>query len=195
MYTGYSNTKGERQMLRKMGAVLISVLLLTGLGRTAAAAEETGSIRITLNTVEGEVSLYHAGTPVDGGYRLSEEFGGGFIKEEDAQSPYLAQWLAETAATGRNLLLDADGSAEFSRLEAGLYLLKQTESADGETPISPFLVVLPYYGQWNIQANPKTGTASEPPRTAQGPEPFLGMAGMLLSGSGLLVCAGRRKRK
>ena len=182
-------------MLRKIGAVLISLLLLTGLGRTAAAAEETGSIRITLHTVKGEVALYHAGTPVDGGYRLTEAFGGGFIKEEDAQSPHLAQWLAETAQEGRTLLLDADGSAEFSRLDAGLYLVKQTETAEGEEPTAPFLVVLPYYGQWNIEANPKTNAALEPPRTGQSPEPFLGAAGMFLSGSGLLACAGRRKRK
>lgn len=181
-------------MLRKVSTLLFSLLLLAGLGRTAAAAEELGSIRITLKSKNGEVVLYHAGIPSQGGYRLTEDFGGGFIKEEDANSPQLAQWLAETAEEGQRRLLDADGSASFSNLESGLYLLKQTDAAAEEELITPFLVQLPCYGQWNVQANPKTNTTTEPPRTAQGPEPFLGVAGMLLSGSGLWMC-GKRKRK
>lgn len=180
-------------MLRKIGAFLLSVVLLTGLGRTAAAAEETGSIRITMQPKKGEVTLYYVGEPVSGGYRLTEAFGGGYIKEEDANSPYLAQWLGETEVQGIQRLLDADGSAEFSRLEAGLYLLKQTEAAEGEDLTSPFLIQLPYCGQWNIQANPKTGSMTEVPRTGQGPEPFLGVTGMVLSGMGLIVCL-RKKR-
>lgn len=182
-------------MRRKITALLLSALLLTGLGRTAAAAEETGSIQITLKTGEGEVALYYAGTPSPGGYSLTSDFGGGFIKAEDAHSPYLAKWLAETADGGTHRLLDADGRAEFSRLEEGLYLVMQTETAAGETPITPFLVALPYNDQWNIEANPKTETSGEAPRTGQTAEPFLGAAGMLFSCIGLVICQRKMKRK
>lgn len=183
-------------MLRKLCACAASILLLAGLGRTAAAAENLGSIRVNLNSTEGEVTLYPAAAPVIGGYRLTEAFGGGFIKEEDAHSPALAQWLAETGEGGERRILDADGNAEFFRLEAGLYLLCQTEAGRGETAISPFLVEIPYEGQWNIEANPKTDPVN--PRTGQSPQPYVGAMGMLLSAGALHLCmrrSGTGKRK
>lgn len=184
-------------MRRKIGCIFFAIILLTGLGRPAAAAEETGSIRVTLKSSGGELTLYHVGSPAPGGYRLENDFGGGLIKEEDVYSPILAQWLAETAEEGgKPLLLDADDSAEFSRLEEGLYLLMQTETEYGRYPIEPFLVALPYDGQWNIQANPKTQRIeAESPQTGQSPLPFLGAAGMLFSGTGLILCFAKRKRK
>lgn len=197
VYTDSSKTKGENRMLRKIGCVLFAAALLVSLGRTAAAAEQTGSVRITLKSEEGEITLYHAGTPVSGGYRLTQEFGGGLVKEEDVYSPALAQWLAESAGDdGEHRILDADGSAVFTRLEEGLYLLVQTQTQYGCYPIEPFLVALPYEDQWNIEANPKTQwIVTESPNTGQSPLPFLGAAGMLLSGTGLLLCACRRKRR
>lgn len=178
-------------MYRKLWACMASILLLAGLGRTAAAAENLGSIRINLKTTEGEVALYSAAAPASGGYNLAEVFGGGFIKAEDAHSPALARWLAEMAQDGEHRILDADGSAEFSRLEQGLYLVCQTETGEGESAIAPFLVEIPYQGQWNIQANPKSDP--ENPRTGQSPQPFLGAAGMLLSAGALHLCLRRRK--
>jgi len=113
-------------MHRKIGSILLAMLLIVSLGRRAEAAEQTGSIRVTLKNGAGAVTLYHVAAPFSDGYVLTEAFGGGFIRASEAHSPYLAQWLAQTAEEGRTLLLDADGSAEFSHLEAGLYLLKQT---------------------------------------------------------------------
>lgn len=179
-------------MRRKLVACLASILLIAGLGRTAAAAETVGSLRVNLKSSRGEVALHPAAAPVDGGYRLRDSFGGGFIKEEDAHSPALAQWLAESAESGEYRILDADGSAEFSRLEAGLYLLCQTETGEGETAIAPFLVEIPYQGQWNIQADPKLDP--ENPRTGQSLQPYVGTMGMLLSAGGLYLCTRRRRR-
>lgn len=182
-------------MRKKIIMLFLSALLLTGLGKPAAAEEQTGSIRITMDMKNGEVTLYHAGTPTEGGYRLAESFGGGYIKEEDAHSPHLAQWLAESAEEGRTLLLDADGSADFSHLEEGLYLIKQSQAADANSIMMPFLVSLPYYGQWNIEANPKTGISAESPRTGQTPEPFIGVTGMVISGTALLQCIKKRRKQ
>lgn len=183
-------------MYRKLFSILFATALLISLGRTASAAEAAGSIRVTLKADEGEITFSHAGTPVSGGYRLDESFGGGFIKEEDIYSPALAQWLAETAEGGTPRILDADGSAEFFQLEEGLYLVIQTETQNGYYPIEPFLIALPYEGQWDIQANPKTERIeTEAPHTGQNPLPFLGAGGMLLSGAGLILCFRKRKQR
>ncbi len=179
-------------MRRKVWSALFAAALLLNLGAAAAAAENTGSIRVVLGMEEGEVSLYPVGVRIEGGYLLRDAYGGGFIQEKDAMSAALAQWLVETRGKEvQHRLLDADGAADFSRLEEGLYLLVQTKVQPGYTPISPFLIPIPCGGQWHVQANPKT--ESEPPSTGQGIEPFLGAAGMVLSGMGLLKCWRKRK--
>ena len=183
-------------MHRKIAGILLSMLLLISLGRTVSAAEQTGSIRITLEEQDGEIALFHVGAPVSGGYRLENSFGGGLIKEEDVYSPRLAQWLVESADEGRYRILDADGSAEFSGLEEGLYLLTQTETEAGFYPIQPFLVTIPYRNEWHSQANPKVEPLTpEIPRTGQSPLPFLGLAGMILSGCGLVMSASKIRKK
>ena len=186
-------------MFRRMWAAVLAVMLLPGLGLRAMAAEETGSIRVTMQrgekTVGGAVTLYRVGEPIPEGYRLTADFGGGIVREEDAQSPYLAQWLAEMAGEqGASRSLE-DGTAEFTRLERGLYLVVQTETEAGFLAVKPFLVELPCQGQWNVHAYPKTQQAAALPATGQSPLPILGGIGMVLSSIGLALCAGRRRKK
>lgn len=188
-------------MVRKAMCALLALGLVLGLGSTARAMEEDGAIRITLENgqgvvTEGEVTLYCVGFPVSDGYRLRKEYGGGIIKAEDAMSSSLGVWLAEMAADGEARLLDADGSAEFSGLEEGLYLVKQSETAEGYCPMESFLITIPYDGQKQIQAYPKAERIlTESPRTGQSPLPILGVIGMVLSGTGLIMCYEDRKRK
>ncbi len=179
-------------MRRNIALMIMSLLLVLNLGNRAAAAQLMGSIRVTLGMQEGEVALYYVGERIEGGYVLRDPYGGGFIKEEDAHSPALAQWLAESVdGEGRYRTLDAEGTAEFSQVSQGLYLLVQTETQRGYYPITPFLITLPYEGQWNIHANPKS---QQSPHTGQNLVPFLGAAGMVLSGAGLLGCFVKKKR-
>jgi len=200
-----SITKGEMRMIKRMAGVLFAAALVLVLAVPANAVED-GSIRVVLDVgdravTNGAVTLYRVGVPISGGYRLLEAFGGGVVREEDAFSPYLAQWLAQSAQNGTTLLLDADGCAEFSRLDDGLYLLTQTEDMDGFYRIEPFLVSIPYEGVWNLQANPKTQPIADgevwqaPPATGQHPAPILGAMGLVVSGVGLFLCLGRKKRK
>ena len=188
-------------MLRKTMCTLLALGLMLGLGNTAQALEEGGSIRITLENgqgvvTEGEVTLYCVGFPVSDGYRLRKEYGGGIVKAEDAMSSSLGVWLAEMAADGEVRLLDADGSAEFSGLEDGLYLVMQSETAEGYYPMESFLITIPYDGERLVQAYPKAERIlTESPRTGQSPLPILGVIGMVLSGTGLIMCYEDRKRK
>lgn len=175
-------------MLRKSGMLVTLFFLMLHLGIAASAAEVTGTIRITLDTNGGEVTLYPVGTPAASGYRLRGTYGGGYIQEKDANSPMLALWLAETQDEGVQRILDADGSACFSNLEAGLYLVKHTDELADEVA-APFLVQLPYQGQWEVDATPTKTKPMEQPKTGQDPGIYFGLAGMLLSATGLLCCS------
>lgn len=188
-------------MIRKMVCALFAAVMLLGLGVQARAEEMSGTLRITLENgetivTEGEMTLYYVGKKVSDGYRLTEEFGGGIVKEEDAMSSYLSHWLAETAEGGMPRILDADGSAEFSNLPEGLYLLVQSETAEGYYPIEPFLLTIPYDGRWYIQAYPKAERIlTETPKTGQSILPYLGIFGMVFSGGGLVLCAASKRKK
>lgn len=189
-------------MLRRMVFALLIFGVLLGTAAQARAAE-TGSIRIVLETgtqtvTSGSVTLYHAGVPAQGGYRLDEVFGGGLVRWGDLPSESLAPWLAEhVAAEGTTLLLDADGSAEFFNLEPGLYLLKQREPVTGYKTIESFVVELPYEDIWQITVLPKMEPITgEPPPTGQQPGPAIAALVLFVSGLGLLgMAVGVRREK
>ncbi len=189
-------------MRKPMILILLTVLLLPGLCLPAEASEATGSIRVTLRSGEepitgGTVTLYYVGSEIPEGYRLVDAYGGGIVRPEDTLSPHLAQWLAEMVGDGgKTRLLDADGSAMYSQVEEGLYLLVQNETGGDFFPILPFLLTMPYDGEWELQANPQTQQViTESPRTGQHPAPILGAMGMVLSGVGLALCVGRKRRR
>lgn len=177
----------------------LAVFLLAAL--PVAAADISGSLQVKLEAgdlavVNGTVTLYQVGTRAEEGYRITEGFGGGIVKLEDANSEKLAQWLAETAAEpGDSRLLDADGNALFSELEEGLYMLVQTERIDGFYPIQPILLTIPQEQQWDVKIfREPVPVVTELPRTGQSPIPFLGILGMILSGTGLLLCAPKNRK-
>lgn len=108
--------------MKRVFWVLALVLVLT---QPAAAAENQGSLKIDLDTGElpvtnGAVTLYQVGTPADEGYRVLDYYGGGTVRYQDAVSDNLAMYYSELAGSGRELLLDVDGQAVFSGLEAGV---------------------------------------------------------------------------
>lgn len=179
----------------------IAACLLAGT-MEASAAENLGSIRIRLDVgdlpvINGGMTLYQVGTKTEEGYRIAEGFGGGIVRQDETDSRKLAQWLAETAAAkGSSLLLDADGTAVFTDLEEGLYILVQTERIDGFYPIYPVLCTIPKEGQWNVDLfREPIPVVTEIPQTGQSPIPFFGILGMVLSSAGLLLCVRKNKNR
>ncbi len=178
-------------MRSKLYCLLMAVLVVFCLGTPAQASEYTGSIQIHMGMEEGEVALYYIGSMTEDGYLLEEAYGGGFLKEEDVYSPALAQWLAESiTGEGRYRLISPGEPVEYTQVRQGLYLLIQTKTQKGYSPIEPFLAPLPYEGEWHIQVNPKS---QEIPHTGQDPAPFAGLLGMVLSGTALVICYRKRK--
>lgn len=192
-------------MVRKVVCTVFAAAMLLGLSSPAHAAEDVGSIRVSLNlgelpAINGIVTLYQVGTPMADGYRMADIFGGGIVKDADAQSPYLAKWLAEAAGdSGLRQPLDPDGNAEFSNLQEGLYLVTQTERTDGFYSFEPFLLKLPNETRWHLQVNvepePIVADTLANPQTGQPAAPLLGAMGMAASAAGLSVCMDKKRRK
>ena len=186
-------------MLKRLVFALLAVGLLLG-GAIPAYAAQTGSIRVIPETkppVESAVTLYHAGVEADGGYWLDEVYGGGLVRWGDLPSLTLASWLAEhQAAEGTTVPFDAEGSATFSNLSPGLYLIKQTGISAGNDAIPPFVIELTYEDIWEITVRPQSMTgAQEPPPTGQEPTPIIAALVLVVSGMGLLGVAAHTKRK
>lgn len=186
-------------MLKRLVFALLVVGLLLG-GTIPAYAAQTGSIRVIPETkppAESAVTLYHAGVEADGGYWLDEVYGGGLIRWGDLPSLSLASWLAEhEAAEGTTVPFDAEGSALFSNLSPGLYLIRQTGVSTGNDAIPPFVIELPYEDIWEITVRPQTMTADQsPPPTGQEPAPIVAAVVLAASGTGLLGMAVCTKRK
>lgn len=193
-------------MGKRVGNVLAAVLLVMHLGLNASAAEKGGSIRIFMDVgdlpvTNGAMAVHYVGSKAAEGYRITDAFGGGMVKEEDALSPQLARWLAEMAGEGTKVLLDADGNVTFSNLEEGLYLLTQTEKIDGFYAVDPFLLTIPLDGRFHLQVNPVPEpivtdlVQPDNPRTGEDPLLVLSLFGVLLSGTGLWLCAAAKYKK
>ncbi len=184
---------GKRFFLAVVSWVLIWIVPLQAL-----AEEETGGIRVTMPGEGASVlTLYRVGEEAEGGYRILDAFGGGMVQKKDAYSPHLAKLLAgEAAEGGYSQTMDKENSAEFNYLTRGLYLLVQSQAEAGASSVRPFLLSIPFEGQWYVRSYPDPQPIFvESPKTGQHPAPILGALVMVASALGLAVCAGSRRRK
>lgn len=189
-------------MGKQLLCALTIAIMTVGMVIPAEAAESPGQIRVMLDfedgeVHDGEVTLYRAGKRVGDCYRLEPAFGGGLVKEADARSEALAYWLSETVTgEGEIRILDADGTAWYSGLEEGLYLLVQSSPSEGLDPVPPMLLTVPFSGQWELVALPQYQAIQIPvPETGQHASPLIGAMGMVLSGLALYLCLERLRQK
>lgn len=189
----------------RKGLLLICVLFLaTRCVLPASAAEEGGSIRLSLPG--GNLYLYPVAeirtTDDEETYIPGPEFADFRGSLADLSSPSLAEELAGYALEHSCFCLPAevakDGSILFSDLKPGLYLLVQTEAAPGYEKMAPFLIYLPdgENEPVHMDANPKfqlTPLPTQPlpslPQTGQinWPIPILCSSGILLFLIGLFL--------
>ena len=190
-----------REMKRRILAVFAAAGLVLAL-RTGVSAVGMGSLTLQLAkdgtpVPDAAVAVYRVGTAAVGGYRLTEDFGGGFISEADVLYPQLIEWLAaETGGQALRRNTDSQGQVYFGSLEEGLYLVVQ-EGRAGETwAFEPFILILPWDGTvWDITAAPKMEYREEfTPQTSDPGSLERGLWGMLLSGLALAALGIRRKR-
>lgn len=186
-------------MFRKIGMILFTSVIVIALGAPVQAAEQLGTIAVSIDSGLTDVTarrlvLFRVGEETEGGYRITEEFGGGLVFQEDALSPHLARMLSQSqGGSGSFRMVDADNTCRFTLVEPGLYLLME----EGENPmILPCMTAVPQNGSWEVRAYPVVRYfAQENPSTGQHPAPILGAIGMVLSGIGLAICAGVRRKE
>ena len=170
--------------MRTLLLFLLAACLLAGAALAAPGLDVTrlGSIRVTVRDTATQ-------SPVPGGTltlypvaSLSEEDGNELLTYNDAfaacgvpvaslleQLPAdaLADYAAQQKLSGTTLAVDAEGTAVFSDLPVGLYLVVQTAPARNREAIRPFLVSLPQrVGDtrvYDVDASPKLGTTNPKP--------------------------------
>lgn len=154
----------------------------------------------------GTLALYKVGDVVedDGNYSFVpvEAIQADIPKFGDIQSPDLAGKLAKlekklTSVTAKPVTIDKKGTATFTDLRFGLYLVVQKTAASGYGKTSPFLVSVPYLYKdeykYNVTSQPKTDLEREvkpttPPSSGGGGK--LPQTGQLWWPVPVLVCAG-----
>lgn len=166
--------------MRKWMCLAFAVLLTVSLGVPVSAAE--GCIRV--NTAGERAELYLVGNPEGNGYRLTDRYGGGYLRFDDTLSQALSDWLLECTVEAEALQPDESGRV-FSDLEEGLYLV--CSEADRSFP--PFMVILPWDGyHWDVEVDP---LKVEPPQTG---DP-IGAAILLMAASGAAFTALYKRKK
>ena len=215
---------------KKRVTVLLAILMVFAVssvvyGHDVPDLEKEGSITVSMTYSErpvsgGTLTLYRVGDVVsdDGDYSfvLSEEFAGSRLSLDDIQSDQLAKQLASYAKENRldgvTGSIGSSGKILFQKVKPGLYLLVQSQAADGYLAADPFLVSMPAQKDgvylYDVDASPKTELEKAPakptptkpapsklPQTGQlnWPIPVLAAAGLTLCVIGWRLHAGSRR--
>ena len=178
-------------------SALLALLMMLCLPLSAAAAHPVpdltrkGSITITMKykgtpVSGGSLNLYKVGDvhEDDGNYCFVPVKGLEALDYTNIQSPELAKAAAKAVeekkiAAVKTVTIGSSGTAEFSDLAMGLYLVAQKTAASGYKMTDSFLVSVPYLEDgayvYNVKADPKTDlerevkpTPTEKPSTPSG---------------------------
>ena len=166
--------------------LIVAVLCSAALAVSAVDVPDlsrTGTISIVMHMGEtlipgGSLTLYRVGEihEDDGNYSFVPT---GVFKDcvsvfEDVQDPILAQQLAaftdENKLPGIHQIVDENGTATFTDLELGLYLVMQHTAAPGYSKAEPFLLGVPQVENgmyiYDVYASPKVDLERIPETTS-----------------------------
>lgn len=205
--------KGIQKSLRVLCMLLCFFAMMAV--RVSAAEEygqgQKGSLSVVMKNRKtntkipgGEVVLYQVAEFTSNETEIQYTFTNGFencgLKLDNLEDELLAEKLkAEINAStvGVAQTIGTDGTAGFSGLEEGVYLVVQTKTAKGYEMFSPFLVSLPMMedGQWKyqVEAMPKievsvSGKAETPlKRPVSTPKPAFSGNNLRLPQTGQLI--------
>lgn len=216
--------------IKQVFAVILIFSLLCMISLTAYAHEapdmtQSGSVFVSM-TYEGKavpggvLTFYQVGDVFedDGNYSfvLTDDFVKSGVSLEDISSPELAEALAEYVSSnglnGTAEKIDDKGTLTADGLTLGLYLVVQTQPAEGYNPVDPFLVSMPMNDDgvyiYDLDAAPKLSAITEAlatpgkpsdsklPQTGQlnWPIPALTAGGLLMFAIGWALCSGKREK-
>lgn len=169
-----------RSLFKRILPVALALVTVLSLALSANAADfnlnATGSIKVHLHdsanpdtVIGGALTLYKVADATVADSNLTfvpaGDFAGFGLPLTDLNDPALVTALADYASEqdveGTEKELSASGTAVYSNLSTGLYLVVQLTTTQEYLPVSPFLVSLPMYdgdaGSWiySIEASPK----------------------------------------
>ena len=177
---------------QRFAALLLTLCLLAGCALPALATSANivlsrkGSIEVTLYDHQndtalrgGKLTLYKVAdvTRSNGDLKFSytEDFKGCGIALGDLTDSTLAARLEAklpAGAQGTTRTVSEEGTAAFTKLPLGLYLVVQTEASKGYEAVNSFLVSLPMADEsgwlYTVDATPKVGA---PTQEVTPPEP------------------------
>lgn len=180
---------------QRFAALLLTLCLLAGCALPALATSANivlsrkGSIEVTLYDHQndtalrgGKLTLYKVAdvTRSNGDLKFSytEDFKGCGIALGDLTDSTLAARLEAklpAGAQGTTRTVSEEGTAAFTKLPLGLYLVVQTEASKGYEAVNSFLVSLPMADEsgwlYTVDASPKVGspTGEYPPQEPDTP--------------------------
>lgn len=179
-----------KKLCMRMAALMFAVVLtLTSTGTVFAAELQCSlTVRLTdLKTTLGGVgvTVYQVGElksqdnlqvflPVKGLEDMSAAFTADNLNHADSArkaAQELAGNIDSLGIKGRTVNTDAAGTAVFSNLNPGIYLVKQTSGEEEYGVIQPFLAVLPYLDAatgellYQMEASPKAEAPAKEPET------------------------------
>lgn len=204
--------------LKRITSVFILLFFLLTWPLPASAVdsdpERMGSLQLKMEYQEtplpgGSLSLYRVADADGTKCNLAEEFRGSGVDISKINDPdtakALARYAADQSILGTVLEIGEMGTACFTGLRAGVYLLVQQEAAPGFMTIRPFLVQVPmavndeYF--YDILAEPKCEQETKPqPNDSKLPQtgqlnwliPVLAVLGLGLCGTGWYLSYERR---
>ncbi len=185
------NRRNLRRSLKRCAAMLFAAGLLAATGVTAFAAEvidadRTGSISVTMQDSSGtaleggslalyQVAEVYVDETLQNSYELIEDFADSEVDLEELSDEELAETLevwvdSEELDAYQTAEIGEDGLAVFTELPVGVYLVVQTEAADGYELVSSFVVTVPLSVDgtlvYDVDASPKVEAAEESPEEA-----------------------------
>lgn len=154
-----------KKYIKHFSCLLLLFSLVFAMKSTTFAASfsdidfaEKGSISMTLRDIKthevvpgGTFALYYVGEIDRSGHSLGFKYNKAFENNgmllddlrEEGLAEHLASYAVEKNISGETRICE-DGKVVWEKLELGLYLVVQTERADGYYPIDSFLISVPF---------------------------------------------------
>lgn len=184
-------------MLRRFVCLIWAVSMAMVLRVPVFASE--GSIQVIPRWCEaavsgGTVTISRIGTRDGQDFRITDGLADWILTEQEVTSESFLKEIQFRFTKGQDCLITGDNGAVFEKLPEGLYLITQTDPAEGYFPFVPFLVELSSDRLMQVTAEPPVIRVAEIPKTGDYPAPIIGAMGIGLSVALLMVLADGRKK-
>ena len=139
--------------------------------------------------------IQRVGRKVEAGFCVTDGLANWTVSAEELFSGSWIPWLQRQTDHQSPVVQTCTATgAEFSDLEAGVYLVQQKTALEGYLQISPFLLCIPQEDVWQVTREVKLLRDSESPRTGDRHVPLIGAMIVGFSVALLMVLVDQRNK-